>query len=101
RSKRHAATPTSGFFTGPPAAASANSSSRSKPASPPVLFPVPPFRMAKDTVHVSKAERRRLQTLERRSKTATEVVKDVLTVRPTQSFAAQTLTQALPRELME
>jgi hypothetical protein len=56
--------------------------------------------MAKDTVQPSKAERRRLQTLERRSKTAAEVVKDVAP-RATQSFAALTLTQALPRELMD
>jgi hypothetical protein len=42
-----------------------------------------------------------LQSLERRSKIAAEVVKDVATVRPAQSFAAQTLTQALPGELMD
>ncbi len=56
--------------------------------------------MASDTAQLSKAEQRRRQTLERRKQTAAEVVKDV-TVRPTQSFAAQTLTQALPRELLE
>jgi hypothetical protein len=58
--------------------------------------------MASDTAQLSKAELRRQRTLERRKQTAAEVINDsgAVTVRG-QSFAAQTLTQALPRELVD
>lgn len=58
--------------------------------------------MPSDTAQLSTAERRRQRTLERRKQTAAEVLKDgAVALRPTQSFAAQTLTQALPRELLD
>jgi hypothetical protein len=56
--------------------------------------------MASDTAQLSKAEQRRQHTLDRRKQTAADVVKDVA-VRSPQSFAAQTITQALPRELLD
>lgn len=49
---------------------------------------------------LSKAEVRRQQTLERRKQTAAGV-ETAVSVRPTQSFAAQTLSQALPQELLQ
>ncbi len=58
--------------------------------------------MPSDTVQLSKAERRRQQTLDRRERTAAEVVSgDATQMAVRQSFAAQTLTQALPRELLD
>jgi hypothetical protein len=58
--------------------------------------------MPNDTAQLSKAEQRRQQTLERRKQTAAEVIDpSAVTVRPTQSFAAQTFTQALPRDLLD
>jgi hypothetical protein len=60
--------------------------------------------MAGDTAQLSKAELRRRQTLERRKHAAAEVLSTQpadLALRPGQSFAAQTLTQALPRELLD
>lgn len=60
--------------------------------------------MPNDTAQLSKPELRRQRTLERRRKTAAEVVGPdgkALAARPSQSFAAQTLTQALPRELLD
>jgi hypothetical protein len=58
--------------------------------------------MPNETAQLSKAELRRQQTLERRKQTAAEVIDpSAVSVRSTQSFAAQTLTQALPRELMD
>ena len=58
--------------------------------------------MSNETAQLGKAERRRLQTLERRKQTAAEVVDpSAVAVGPAQSFAARTLTQALPRELLD
>ncbi len=58
--------------------------------------------MRSTTAPVSKAERRRQQTLDRRERTAAEVVSgDATQIAVRQSFAAQTLTQALPRELLD
>ena len=59
--------------------------------------------MASDTAQLSKAEQRRQHTLERRKQTAAEVVSTQtgMSARPNQSFAAQTITQALPRELLD
>ena len=59
--------------------------------------------MPSDTVQRSRAELRRQRTLERRKQTAAEVVGSdtALAVRPAQSFAAQTVSQALPRDLLE
>lgn len=59
--------------------------------------------MPHEAAQLSKAELRRQQTLDRRRLTAAEVVKEpaAVAVRPAQSFAAQTFSQALPRELVE
>lgn len=58
--------------------------------------------MPNDTAQLSKAEQRRQQTLERRKQTAAEVIDPkAMSNRPAQSFAAQTLVQAMPRELVE
>lgn len=58
--------------------------------------------MPSDTAQLSKAERRRQQTLDRRERAAAEVVTgDAAQMAVRQSFAAQTLTQALPRELLD
>jgi hypothetical protein len=59
--------------------------------------------MASDTAQLSKAGQRRQQTFERRKQAAAEVVSGQtgMTARPNQSFAAQTITQALPRELLD
>src|SRR5260370_906970 len=78
-SGKHAPTPTSQRCPGPSTAPS--------PHTPPAPPPPP--------------ARRRLQTLARR-KQAAEVVPDPSrALRPAQSFAAQTLSQALPRELLD
>ena len=54
--------------------------------------------MPNETTQLGKAELRRQQTLERRKQTAAEIVDpSSVALRPAQSFAAQTLTQALPR----
>lgn len=59
--------------------------------------------MASDTAQLNKAEQRRQRTLERRKHTAAELLQSPgdIALRPTQSFAAQTITQALPRELLD
>ncbi len=61
----------------------------------------PPF--AADGESGPLPAQRRQQTLERRKQTASEVVSDQvgLATRPNQSFAAQTVSQALPRELLD
>jgi len=59
--------------------------------------------MPSDTAQLSTAEKRRQRTLERRRQTAAEVIASPadMALRPSQSFAAQTITQALPRELLD
>lgn len=59
--------------------------------------------MPSETALKSRAEFRRQQTLERRKAIAAEVLKEPLDLaaRPTPSFAARTLTQAIPRELVD
>src|SRR5437660_4527025 len=101
RWKKPAATRTSICCIGPSAVDSETFLPKFTPASPLVPSLIPPLRMASDTAQLSKAEQRRQQTHDRRENTAAEVLKasTEIALRPTQSFAAQTFTKALPREL--